>query len=133
MRDRGWSRVRLFEEVGAELGYAPKSRSAILPLLEDKNPTEQQAAVLARHFGWPTEPDPAPAGATETPDPLVTALAAQTAALTALVDELRLWRSEDRERLSGVEAVVDRLVVGALGGPDIPSVGAPRVPDGTAG
>lgn len=52
MRAEAWSRVRLFEEVGAELGYAPKSRSAFLPLLADKEPTETQAAILrARSCG----------------------------------------------------------------------------------
>jgi hypothetical protein len=91
-------------------------------------PDDPVIAHLERHWGAIA---PREAGAGDQ-TALVTALAAQTAALTALVDELRLWRSEDRKRLSRVEAVVDRLVVGALGGPDTPVAGAPRVPDGTA-
>lgn len=61
MRTNDWSRVRLFEEVGPEMGYGSKSRSAILPLLDATNPTPEQARVLRKHFGDPLEVEPSPA------------------------------------------------------------------------
>lgn len=71
-------------------------------------------------------------GATQTPDPL-SALTAQTQALAALVDELRTWRSEDRDRLDQLESWMDGLVAESLGAPDTPTATAHPVPDGTAG
>jgi hypothetical protein len=91
MREQGWSRVRLFEEVGAELGYGPKSRSGFLPLLVDREPTPQQALVLARRFGEPDEPEPVASPATSDTQAGLDALAA---AVTALVEELRVDRQE---------------------------------------
>jgi hypothetical protein len=89
MRDRDWSRVKMFEEVGAELGYGPKSRAAFLPLLIDKEPNATQAATLARHFGWPAEDAPAPAGATENADAVVAAMDRQTEATRENTEMLR--------------------------------------------
>lgn len=80
MRERGWSRVRLFEEVGAELGYAPKSRSGFLPLLADREPTPAQADVLRRHFGEPAA-IPEPESGKHTPD---------SGSIAELVAELRM-------------------------------------------
>lgn len=97
MRENSWSRVILFEKVGAELGYGPKSRSALLPLLVDKDPTDAQAAVLRRHFGEPAAEMQDPAGAKESGDPLIAALNAQTAAISALVAELALSRAAQVE------------------------------------
>ena len=98
MRDRGWSRVRLFEEVGADLGYSDKSRSAFLKFLEDREPDANQQAVLRRHFGEPPElPDMvSPPGDAHTGGlaPLIELLAAQTAAITSLVAEIREERQE---------------------------------------
>lgn len=92
MREQGWSRVRLFEEVGAELGYGPKSRSGFLPLLIDREPTPQQAAILAKRFGEPeAQPDPVAGSAgSDTP----AGLADLSAAVMALVEELRVDRQE---------------------------------------
>jgi hypothetical protein len=91
MRERGWSRVRLFEEIGAEMGWSPKSRSAMLPLLEDREPTPAQADVLARHFGQP-EPQESPEAAhTISGDSLVAAaIDRQTAAIEAQTRMLAL-------------------------------------------
>jgi hypothetical protein len=91
MRERGWSRVRLFEEIGAEMGWSPKSRSAMLPLLEDREPTPAQAEVLARHFGQP-EPQESPEAAhTISGDSLVAAaIDRQTAAIEAQTRMLAL-------------------------------------------
>lgn len=102
MRDRGWSRVRLFEEVGAELGYSAKSRSAMLPLLIDKEPDETQAAVLRKHFG---EPEPVAVSESTTEPSLA-------AAIMLLVDELqaaRVERQVTEERLRSLEAAVALL------------------------
>lgn len=87
MRDKGWSRVRLFEEVGAELGYGSKSRSAILPLLEDKEPTSAQATVLRRHFGEPDAIEVAPVPPSDYAA-VVAAIDRQTAMLKAVLDAL---------------------------------------------
>lgn len=99
MQDRKWSRVRLFEEVYAELGYSPKSRSALLPLLIDHEPTEDQAAVLRKHFGEPPEVAPEPTTATETPDPVVAAIDRQTAMLERVLEAIvkRLPLPDDPE------------------------------------
>jgi hypothetical protein len=100
MREKGWSRVRLFEEVGAELGYSPKSRSAFLPLLVDKQPSAREAAILIKHFGTPEErPEPEPQ-----PD--------LAAAVLALATELRAWREEREsieERLRAAESELQSL------------------------
>jgi hypothetical protein len=123
MRDRGWSRVRLFEEVGAELGYAPKSRSAILPFLEDKEPPPAVAAVFRRHFGDPPA-EPEPVVVESPPADLATAI-------LALTDELRERRQERVEqeaRLRALEAEV-RSLREQLG--DAGSRGQ-SAPDGTA-
>ena len=129
MRDRDWSRVRLFEEVGAALGYGPKSRSGFLPLLVDKEPTPSQAAILARHFGEPPTAAPEPTTATQTPDPLVAAIDRQTAMLKAVLEAIvnRLPPTEDplvREALEGIagaelEAAAERRR----------STSLPRTPD----
>lgn len=109
MQERGWSRVRLFEEVGAELGYAPKSRSALLPLLIDKEPTPEQKIVLARHFGEPPNVAPEPATATEQPDPLVAAIDRQTAMLERVLNAIltRLPPTEDPETLAALAQVAE--------------------------
>lgn len=86
MRDRDWSRVRLFEEVGAELGYRGKSRSAMLPLLVDKDPDEAKAAVLRRHFGDPPE---APAEVPAAEPDLAALIKLQTAAIDRQTAMLR--------------------------------------------
>lgn len=113
MRDRDWSRVQLFEDIGPDLGYAPKSRSAILPLLEDKEPTPSQAGILAARFGAPPpEVAPAPTGATETPADLVAAIHAQTEAINALVAVLAGGLPA---RVAILEPVVRRLAERVLG------------------
>jgi hypothetical protein len=80
-RDRGWSATAMFEVVGSDLGLGKKSRSAFLPFLEDREPDAEQAAVLARHFGWPPA-EPAPPEPPPTLDPIAV-MAAHTKALEA--------------------------------------------------
>ena len=116
-KTNGWSQVRLFEEIGPDLGYAPKSRSAILPLLWNREPDEAQAAVLRRHFGDPpAELDRPPA-----PEPTL------AAALSALGEELRAARQERaamEDRLLGLEATVRLLTERSE--PKHSAPGAPR-------
>jgi hypothetical protein len=64
-RERGWSATRMFEEVLADLHLGEKSRSAFLPLLGDRQPDDETATVLARHFGEPRPEDQVPATGSE--------------------------------------------------------------------
>lgn len=61
MRERDWSKVELFEELGADLGYRPKSRTALYPLLRDKEPSPTQEA---KNIAWVAHLSE-PAGATQ--------------------------------------------------------------------
>lgn len=63
---------------------------------------------------------------------VVAAIDRQTAALSALVDELQRWRTEDRVRLDQVEAMLDQVVAGSLGAPSTRVEHEPPVPDGAA-
>lgn len=92
MRERGVSRVQMFEEIGAELGYAPKSRSAFLKLLEDREPTPAQEAVLLKRFGEP----PADVAPEPPPDDLAAALRAQAAAIESQAEAIRDLTAEIR-------------------------------------
>jgi hypothetical protein len=105
MRDRDWSRVRLFEEVGAELGYRGKSRSAMLPLLVDKEPDEAKAAVLRKHFGDPP-PEEAPDTFFTEGEPTLTRVLGE---LVAELRESRLERVSILARLRAVEAELESL------------------------
>lgn len=92
LRKRDWSRVRMFEEVGPAMGLGAKSRSAFLPLLEDREPDAPQAAVLRAHFGEPPEADePAPTEtqAMSSNADLVAAIREQTAAINAQTQMLQ--------------------------------------------
>jgi hypothetical protein len=104
MRERGWSRVRLFEEVGAELGYAAKSRSAFLPLLADREPTPAQAAVLTARFGAPdTEKEPGPSEEAGLLVAMTAAINAQAEAFVALrmvILDARVGAIDEREALT---------------------------------
>ena len=106
-RARGMSATAMFETVGPDLGLGPKSRSAFLPFLVDKDPDEAEAAILARHFGWPpAELQTQKVGATPSGDALADAL-------KAIAEELRLAREEraaTERRLAYLEAVISRLV-----------------------
>lgn len=70
-------------------------------------------------------------GTTETPDPTVAALQAQTGAILALVAELQKWRTEDRVKLAKVEATVELLAGRALDPPETPTPVAPVAPQRT--
>lgn len=137
MRDRAWSQTQFFEAVGPAMGYSPKSRSAVLGLLIDKEPSEAQARVLRDLFGEPSAelaPITAPAG-----DPIALALDRNSAALEAqAVAFTRLAESIDRAAsgvvgtVSGFDDLLRGLLV-ALGGqaPAAPGDDAPAVPGGS--
>lgn len=97
LKERDWSRVRFFEEVGTELGYKPKSRSAVLPYLVDREPDETVAAVFRRHFG---DPPAEPALIVTEPEPT---LAAALSALAVELRESRRARETTEERLRALE------------------------------
>lgn len=128
MRERAWSQTRLFEEVGRDLGYSPKSRTGFLPLLVDKEPSAAQVRVLEQHFGAPDPIEHAPERGASLPDvvalvqAMTDALRAQTQALADLRVDLATAResaSQEREamtqllaglgeRLEAVEALASR-------------------------
>jgi hypothetical protein len=119
MRERGWSRVRLFEEIGAEMGWSPKSRSAMLPLLEDREPTPAQAEVLARHFGQPEPNDSPEAAHTISGESLLAAaidrqsaaMEAQAVAFTRLAESIEAAASGVTGRVAGFEELLTGLLV----------------------
>jgi hypothetical protein len=90
--------------------------------------------VVLKHFidYWKSRgvdaPDlaPEPSGATETGDSLASAI-------QALADELREWRTKDRDRISELEAAVKRLAGRALAGSRTPKPTTPRVPRKSTG
>ena len=95
-REWGWSQTRGFEAVREGLGLGPKSRAAYITLDQGPRvPTTGEEQALAAVYGYPPEVAPEPLEATQTPDSLVTALRAQTAAIRELVEEMRLARAED--------------------------------------
>lgn len=138
MRDRAWSQTQFFEAVGPAMGYSPKSRSAVLGLLIDKEPNAAQARVLRELFGEPAE---APV-AEPTPsrdDLLAAAIDRQTAAMEAQATAFtRLAESIDRAAsgvvgtVSGFDDLLRGLLV-ALGpqGPAAPADDAPRLAGGS--
>lgn len=130
-RREDWSAQEMFEKAAADLGYSPKSRTAFLPYLEDREPTAAAAAVLRRHFG-----DPPPDAAQPEPEPtpqdvLIAAMLAQTNAITALVEEMRLHRERDQD---AARAMLDaaKALVSAQRPPATPESKEPAAPLGSA-
>lgn len=109
-RDRDLSQTQAFELVYAGLGISPKSRAVYLAIdMGDRQPTATEAEYLASVFGWPSEPTEA----TESGDPLVAALTRQSAAIEALVEELRLARAGQVV----ANDVLLQAIAAAVGGP----------------
>jgi hypothetical protein len=106
-RSRDLSATQAFELVYERIGWSAKSRTAYVAIDSgDRQPKENEAAVLAEEFGWPPEPDSAPV------EDVTLA-----AAILALTDELRAAREERAvmaSRLMALEAVVDGLVGQAM-------------------
>lgn len=101
-RLRDLSQTQAFELVYERVGWSPKSRTAYVAIdMGDRQPKGNEVTVLGAEFGWPS--DPVESEATETPDALIAALAAQTAAINALVAEMRLSRAEQSGAFEGIE------------------------------
>lgn len=77
--------------------------------------------------GAPTPVPMVPAG------DVIAAVLAQAAAIQALADELRAYRTQDRVRLDQLEAWMDRMIATVPGAADMPVAGARRVPPAPAG
>lgn len=92
-------RKRRIQELRTAVGLGPESRSAFRPYLYNKQPTEDQAKRLAAIIGWPPEVDEPEAEPPEIAPDVATSLA-------ALVQELRTWREQDRDRIAGLENLV---------------------------
>lgn len=94
-RRRDLSQTQAFELVRDPMGLSPKSRATYIALdMGDRQPREDEAAVLAAEFGWPPEPTSEAAGAIESGDDLGSAIRSQTEAIAALVAELQAEREE---------------------------------------
>lgn len=109
-RERALSQQQAFELVQAAWGVSPKSRAVYVSIdMGDRQPREDEAAVLAAEFGWPSEQDaPAAAG---------TDIAALTRAINDLVQELREERAavlsalQEQGRVVGLLAALQGLGV----------------------
>lgn len=112
--DTGWAPVRTT--------YARWESGATRP--EPENLRRVEAFYAARGIG--PEAPPEPAGATESPETVASAI-------QALVVELRLWRTEDRAKIAEIDATVKRLVGRTRAAPRTPKPRAPRAPRETAG
>lgn len=89
------------------------------------------AYAAKRGIAGPDFTPPAPMPSIE--ERTVAALEAQAKATKALADELRLWRTKDRDRLDQLEAWMDQVIGAAPGAPDTQGAGAPPAPPETAG
>lgn len=92
------------------LGLGPKSRTAFIRFLVDREPTEHEAALLADLYGWPSQED------TLGVEPKTSAPDLATA-LMALAGELRAAREERqalRQEVDALRALVGQLAEGHL-------------------
>jgi hypothetical protein len=98
---RDLSQTQAFELVYERVGWSAKSRTAYVAIdMGERQPKENEAAVLGEEFGWPAEEG------TPTEEPTL------AAAITALVAELqasRLERESMESRLRAVEAELQSL------------------------
>lgn len=110
-RERDLSQTQAFELVAVGLGLSPKSRAVYAAIdMGDRQPRAEEAEYLASVFGWPPEGTADASGATETPDALVSALQAQTAAINALVAELQQEREDGRDVATAFDRAASRLL-----------------------
>jgi hypothetical protein len=120
MRERDLSQTELFELVAVELGYSLKSRTVIRAFLEDREPTDDQAVVLRKHFG---EPAPEPVSQPVDPQPDL------ISSINALVKALDADREERQALTRAIAALAESLSTrpGAEASPER------RAPRATAG
>lgn len=103
MRELNLSQTNVFELVRDELGYAPKSRSALHRVFSDKEPEPRQAEALARHFGMPPDfspPKPEPVAI----DPVAAAIEAQTKVMSQQLAATRMQNSLMSKLLTALAA-----------------------------
>lgn len=121
------------EDLRSVTGWSLKRSS--LSKYENAHAVPWQATLdkferYARERGKPlldlTPPKPLPSIEERT----VEAIERQAAAIDQLVEELRAWRRQDRDRLLDMETTVARLVSGRL---SAPGSGEPAAPDAPLG
>lgn len=107
-RELDMSQTRAFEALAEALGYKPKSRSAVLPLLlGPKQPTDAQAKVLAEWLGyWPADVQPGEGGGSFGSQ---TSLADLSDALTAQAESFARMLAFAIRRDQSVEARIRAL------------------------
>jgi hypothetical protein len=103
MRERDLSQTQMFEIVGAELELGPKSRTAFRAFLQRREPTDDQAAILRKHFGEP------PPQLTPEPEPQPDLLSA----INALVKALDADREERQALTRAIAALAQSLATRA--------------------
>lgn len=127
-RARGWTAEHFLEEMAKATGYAPTRPNYARWESGAAHPSDESMARLTAF--WKAEPNEEPVSAE---DPVVAAMDRQTAAIAALVGELRLWRTEDRERIAQLEAWMDQRLEQTPGAPGTAGAAARRAPRKTAG
>lgn len=106
-RERNLSQTATFRLLGAAVDLLGDSRSAFLPYLVDKQPTEAQAKALAAIIGWPpAEPEPVADPLVGEPTDLASALAALTRELAAMRIEVAALQRERAAWQHGVVAAM---------------------------
>jgi hypothetical protein len=128
--EKRWTVAHFLDLLQAETGWAPAHSNYSNYELGKQTPNPVTLRKFERFWaargidGPDLSPQDAP-GATESPADLIAALAAQTAAINALV---ALLSGDLPERVAALEPVVSRLAERVLG-----EASAPRVPRGAAG
>jgi hypothetical protein len=106
-RERDWNQTQAFEALGPGLGLGLKSRASYLALdAGSRSPRPQEAEFLVKFFG--REPDDMPP-AEPAPDPIMAALAEQTAAIKTLVAAMDADREERRALVRALSALAKSL------------------------
>ena len=95
---RGWTAERFLGELAKATGYAPTRPNYARWESGASHASDESMARLTAF--WKAAPDETPVAVA---DPMV-------AAIHALVDELRQWRTEDRTRIADLELAVAGLI-----------------------
>lgn len=124
MRTRDLSQTNVFDSVREAMGYAPTSRSAVLRVFSDRDPSPELAAELTRLYGAPEPEVPAPVAEVEPSERAMLAAAmdrqsaameVQAAAFTRLAESIDQAASSVTGRVAGFDDLLRGLLV-ALGG-----------------
>ena len=113
-QQRNLSQTQAFELVHVRMGWSAKSRTAYRAIdMGERQPSHDEAAILAEEFGWPPEPEIND----DLEDPTL------AAALLAIAGELRAAREERTTLVARVEemdAVLRNLVARTTGAEAMP-------------